>query len=461
MIGNPTCDLLSKELGEVVNNIQRIKYIRFNTRGVIQGGVISPLLFNIFLEDLPSYLNNDYGAKVGDIKIDHILQADDLALISETKSGLQQLIKGLEKFCQRWHIEINIEKTKVIIFNKRLIVVPSDLDFFINGQKIEESNSYKYLGTFISNKNDRYSENFSYIRNKAMRSIASLRYKIRRSLKNHVSFRLLMRLFDSHILPILDYGSEVWFKGSTIKDLEYVQLWFLKTSLGIKTQSSNLITYGDTGRFPLLLRQEDSIIKYWDRLRKFDQSKPLYKIYSDLRELHNEGHKNWYTRVVQIFNKFDDIVINPLDEFLYNGHNVNSIYLSTKEIRYNHFIKDYFTSINDSECNPLLRTYKKIKTIARCEPYLLIPINYKSRRAISRIRASSHHLGIELGRHTKPKPTPLDKRTCKYCSPAPLDDEIHFVLDCNHNIEQRNILFSILNECMHGTAKLGYCIFYR
>ena len=68
-----------------------------NTQGVIQGGVISPLLFNIFLEDLPPYLNNEYGAKIDDIKIDHILQADDLVLISETQSGLQKLIYGLEK----------------------------------------------------------------------------------------------------------------------------------------------------------------------------------------------------------------------------------------------------------------------------------------------------------------------------------------------------------------------------
>ena len=242
-----------------------------NPRGVIQGGVISPLLFNIFLEDLPHYLDNQCGAKINDIRIDHILQADDLALISETSAGLQKLIKGLEKYCQRWHIEINLEKTKVMIFNKNCIVAPSRQTFTINNGIIEETNSYKYLGTFITNQRDRFAENFKYMRNKAMRSIASLRDKIGVSLRNQVSFRLLMRLFDSHVLPILDYGSEVWYTGNNIKDLEYVQLWFIKTSLGIKSQSSNLITYGDTGRFPLLLRQQDFVLKYLDRLRNFDQ----------------------------------------------------------------------------------------------------------------------------------------------------------------------------------------------
>ena len=119
-----------------------------------------------------------------------------------------------------------------------------------------------------------------------MRAIASLRNKIRGGLKNHVSFRLLIRLFDSHILPILDYGSEIWYKGSGIKDIEHVQLWFLKSSLGIKTQSSNQIVFGDTGRFPLLFRQQDNVLKYWDRLRTMDNSTPIYKVYSDLKDLH-------------------------------------------------------------------------------------------------------------------------------------------------------------------------------
>ena len=420
-----------------------------NEHGVIQGGVISPLLFNIFLEDLPSYLDNQCGVKMDNIRISHILQADDLALISDTSTGLQKLIKGLETFSQRWHIEINIEKTKVMIFNKKCIVLPTIQNFKMNGKNIEETDSYKYLGTFISNKKDHYADNLKYIRNKALRSIASLRDKIRRSLKNHVSFRLLMKLFDSHVLPILDYGSEVWFTGNNIKDLEYVQLWFIKSSLGIKTQSSNLITFGDTGRFPLLLRQQDFALKYWDRLRNFDQSKPLYKVYSELRELHNNGYHNWYSKLIGILKNLKNVSITS-DKFLINGKEVDSLYLSTKDMRYKNFIGSYFTLLNDSVKNPLLRTYKTFKFEARCEPYLLIPLQYKYRQAIARIRASSHHLGIELGRHTRPKPTPIDKRICIYCPNKVIDDEFHFVINCVKNIHERNLLFSKLPSHITG-----------
>ena len=113
-------------------------------------------------------------------------------------------------------------------------------------------------------------------------------------------------------------------------------------------------------------------------------------------------------------------------------------------MRYQDFLNNFFECIKDSEKRPLLRTYKTFKTVARCEPYLLAPIHNKHRQAISRIRASSHHLAIETGRHAKPKPIPLEKRICKYCSPTELDDEIHFILNCKSNIVERNVLFSKL-----------------
>ena len=70
-------------------------------------------------------------------------------------------------------------------------------------------------------------------------------------------------------------------------------------------------------------------------------------------------------------------------------------------------------------------------------------MNYKYRRAICQIRASSHHLGIEVGRHTKPI-TPLEKRICCYCSSKNIDDEYHYVIDCTFNSHERNIMLSKL-----------------
>ena len=54
-----------------------------NVYGVLQGGVISPTLFNVFLEDLPDYLDLTCGASMNDIIISYLLHAYDLVFISE------------------------------------------------------------------------------------------------------------------------------------------------------------------------------------------------------------------------------------------------------------------------------------------------------------------------------------------------------------------------------------------
>ena len=54
--------------------------------------------------------------------------ADDLVLISKTKEGLRELLNMLDKYSADWKIEINIEKAKVVIFNKQGLV--------LNGEKL-------------------------------------------------------------------------------------------------------------------------------------------------------------------------------------------------------------------------------------------------------------------------------------------------------------------------------------
>ena len=53
----------------------------------------------------------------------------------------------------------------------------------------------------------------------------------------------------------------------------------------------------------------------------------------------------------------------------------------------------------------------------------------KYRFNLTRLRVSSHRLRIESGRWSKPNPTPVEQRTCIVCNR--LEDEYHFVIECN------------------------------
>ena len=62
------------------------------------------------------------------------------------------------------------------------------------------------------------------------------------------------------------YGSEVLFIGKEILDFETVHLSFLKNMLGVKQQATSVTIYGDTGRYPLFLKQQILALKILDSL---------------------------------------------------------------------------------------------------------------------------------------------------------------------------------------------------
>ena len=117
--------------------------------GVKQGCKLSPLLFNIFLSDLPQLFDEDI--KSTNPILDHLSSlfwADDIVLISETEDGMHRMLKTLEKYCEKNELTLNTDKTKCMIFNKggRLIRTP----FYYNNVKLENVNKFKYLGFLLT-----------------------------------------------------------------------------------------------------------------------------------------------------------------------------------------------------------------------------------------------------------------------------------------------------------------------
>ena len=64
-------------------------------------------------------------------------------------------------------------------------------------------------------------------------------------------------------------------------------------TIGVSQSTPTLVVYGETGRFPLQLRQEDSIIRLWARIQPFPHTNFLCKIYTDLLLLHDQGNVTW------------------------------------------------------------------------------------------------------------------------------------------------------------------------
>ena len=95
----------------------------FANQGVKQGDSLSPTLFNIFVDDIGKYFDTNLTSAVNlnGQKMNHLLYADDLLLISESADGLQNSLDSLQKYSTEWKLDVNLKKTKIIIFSKNKV----------------------------------------------------------------------------------------------------------------------------------------------------------------------------------------------------------------------------------------------------------------------------------------------------------------------------------------------------
>ena len=122
---NTTCSI---RIGE--NKTRSFSY----TRGVRQGCILSSLLFNFYIHNLPYSFQNtlsDPFVLPNGSKINALLYADDLIILSRSITGLQNCLNTLSSYCKSWILKISPKNTKVTIFQKRL-KKSVDINFKIN-----------------------------------------------------------------------------------------------------------------------------------------------------------------------------------------------------------------------------------------------------------------------------------------------------------------------------------------
>ena len=103
---------------------------------VKQGCVLSPLLFNLYIDRISKIFDPSCSpVKINNKDFNCLLWADDLLLVSETPQGLQNCINKMEKVYTDLDLKINIKKTKVIIFNKKGTTMVNKFQFYLKGEK--------------------------------------------------------------------------------------------------------------------------------------------------------------------------------------------------------------------------------------------------------------------------------------------------------------------------------------
>ena len=173
--------------------------------GTKQGAVESPTMFNLFINDIPQLFNDSCDpAQLCDKPINCLMYADDLVLISKSKTGLQNCLDKLSDYTTKWHLKINTQKSKIMIVNKtgRL----SKEKFELVGETLENVREYNYLGiTFCC------SGSFTIAKIALKDRGYKAMWKLRSIIDGEVGgCQMPLKLFEQTVVPILLYGAEIW-----------------------------------------------------------------------------------------------------------------------------------------------------------------------------------------------------------------------------------------------------------
>ena len=246
-LDSPTADWIAHMVSNryvTISHKTATKRIRIR-RGCPQGGVLSPFLWNLIIDDL---LN--YSAK----EIPGYLQAfaDDLFSLAEgndievIRSRTQKTINTIEKWCATKGLNISALKTQIVMFtwNKNWAL---DKQIKVGGIPIALSNSAKILGVTLDSKLN-FNEHIKNITNKATASLIQCRNAVAPTWG--MSPKTCNWIYTSAIRPILTYSAVIWInainKKHNIKKLAKVQRLALRMATGAmpstSTESLNLIS---------------------------------------------------------------------------------------------------------------------------------------------------------------------------------------------------------------------------
>ena len=133
---------------EVCVGINVMKTKPFNVSvGLRQGCVLSPLLFNIYIDRIDRDSSSSTNVTLGEGNVRHLLFADDLALLSSNKSDLQYALDRFSDACLDAGIKINTTKTEIMFLSRHLV----QCSFEANRITLKQTEKFKYLGfTFSS-----------------------------------------------------------------------------------------------------------------------------------------------------------------------------------------------------------------------------------------------------------------------------------------------------------------------
>ena len=264
--------------------------------GLVQGGVISPILFNIAIDSIMDVIPPSVSIAV---------YADDCVIWAQGRR-IHLLFQKLQRALNRianWSIvngfTFSPAKSHAILFRRGLRHV--DLGQFttltLNDAPIPIVDQVKYLGVLLDSKLNlcshiEYTKGRAQQRMSILKSVAGKRYGADRS--------VLLRMYKSMILPILEYSSLILDGPGThrVESLEVIQNSCLRIASGALRTSPIRALQVETNVMPLSVRRRELLLRFFLKVAG-DRRHPCHNIMTleDGDELYRDLSERYLRRI--------------------------------------------------------------------------------------------------------------------------------------------------------------------
>ena len=281
--------------------------------GLRQGCVMSPWLFNLFMDAAMREVRvnaGEIGVTLRDVgrdvewKVDWLMFADDTVLVGDSEEKLERLVQEFGRVCQRRKLSVNVNKSKVMKIGKN--DEDNEMNISLENRRMEEVESYRYLGVDITSDGG-MDEEVNHRITDAKKTWGAL--KVLWS-KRHISREAKVGMYEGIIEPSLLYGCEVWsLKLRERKRMEAVEMNCLRNICGIRRidRVSNAEIRRRCGKNVSLGQKIDQgVLRWFGHVERMGNERIAKRVYeSDVRGTRRRGRprKCWMDGVKEVLTR--------------------------------------------------------------------------------------------------------------------------------------------------------------